>query len=270
MLISLPRDRRMVVLQRCGIGAVVALALIFPLLRDQYAASVARGVGLPIAYSPFEVLGPAVPEHLRKIFDLPGYWLLQLPIDLPGIFLVGMLSIWQACGRNRWQTATMELRLFAVIAGAGLIAPWLFESTIANNDFGWRTLLPAVMALTVFGASWLSKQTWREPMPWLMMIPLSFGLFGGGIYLNENAHGTPSSDGRDFLNSTEMWEAVRAHSSPTDRVANNPDYLGAVTRWPVNLSWAQHAANVGRAFECCGHDCSEDDRPQAFLGAVEP
>ena len=172
------------------------------------------------------------------MLDLPAFWLLQLPIDLPGIFFVGMLSIWCTCGRGRWQTAAIEVRLLIVIAGAGLIAPWLFESTIANNDFGWRTLLPAVMALTVLGASWLSGQAWRRPMPWLVMIPLSFGLFGGAIYLRENALGNFSSDGPEFIGSSEMWAAVRENSSSTDRVANNPDYLGTLTRWPVNLSWA--------------------------------
>jgi hypothetical protein len=31
---------------------------------------------------------------------------------------------------------------------------------------------------------------------------------------------------------------VRAIAGPGDRVVNNPEYLGTVTPWPVNISWA--------------------------------
>jgi hypothetical protein len=35
-----------------------------------------------------------------------------------------------------------------------------------------------------------------------------------------------------------MWEAVRRHAGPGERVGNNPLFLAEMTPWPVNLSWA--------------------------------
>jgi hypothetical protein len=35
-----------------------------------------------------------------------------------------------------------------------------------------------------------------------------------------------------------MWEAVRRHTAPDQRIANNPLFLADMTPWPVNISWA--------------------------------
>src|SRR5262249_4527150 len=48
----------------------------------------------------------------------------------------------------------------------------------------------------------------------------------------------PPQPGRIFAQSAPMWEAVRRHAGPAERVANNPLFLAALTPWPVNLSWA--------------------------------
>jgi hypothetical protein len=38
-----------------------------------------------------------------------------------------------------------------------------------------------------------------------------------------------------------MWDAVRRHTHPAERVANNPLFMADVTPWPVNISWALFA-----------------------------
>ncbi len=38
--------------------------------------------------------------------------------------------------------------------------------------------------------------------------------------------------------SPQFWAAVRRHSGPGERVGNNPQFLQAMTPWPVNISWA--------------------------------
>jgi hypothetical protein len=38
-----------------------------------------------------------------------------------------------------------------------------------------------------------------------------------------------------------MWDAVRRHTTPAERVANNPLFMKDLTPWPVNISWALFA-----------------------------
>jgi hypothetical protein len=38
--------------------------------------------------------------------------------------------------------------------------------------------------------------------------------------------------------SQKLWQALRRHTGPLDRVANNPLFAGAATPWPVNIAWA--------------------------------
>jgi hypothetical protein len=70
------------------------------------------------------------------------------------------------------------------------------------------------------------------------VVAILLGLYEGVQLIHENATGRAGSFSNVFAKTPAMWEAVRKHSAPDDRVGNNPLFLQDATPWPVNLSWA--------------------------------
>jgi hypothetical protein len=240
------------------IAAVLAMIIALPFLRDELGAAAARHAGSPIAFRPFPVLGEIVPANLRPILDLPAYWAILLVAQLPAIYLAGTWETAEAFADRR--TAPAEQRLvvaLALLAGASLAVPWLFASTIANNDLGWRGVLPGVLVLTIFAAAGLAR--WFFARRALAVAALAFaalGVFGGALNVEQNALGLPASSAPSLAAAPALWAAVRRHTAPDERVANNPLSLADSVRWPVNISWALLANrrscyagwNLSRAF----------------------
>jgi hypothetical protein len=50
--------------------------------------------------------------------------------------------------------------------------------------------------------------------------------------------GNPAAEAQAFAKTPELWAAVRRHTKPNERLANNPLFLQRMTPWPVNISWA--------------------------------
>jgi hypothetical protein len=50
--------------------------------------------------------------------------------------------------------------------------------------------------------------------------------------------GEPRRSGKLFAETPELWAAVRRHAAADERVGNNPLFMGEMTPWPVNISWA--------------------------------
>jgi len=202
LLIEAAPRRRMSFLAWCAAAAILAIGLAWPLLHDQFLATGMRAGGSPIAFRPFQVLGTAFADGLRRTLDLPAYWLLLLPIEFPAVYVTGVVSLWAYLRRSDPDgdgDKRQAARIFALLAAAGLVCAGLFASTIGNNnDLGWRAVLPGVIVLTVFLAP----------------------------------------DGKVFAQTPEMWAVVRRHAAADERVANNPLFLQDLTPWPVNLSWA--------------------------------
>ena len=94
LLIEAAPRRRMSFLSWCAAAAILAICLAWPLLHDQFLATGMRAGGSPIAFRPFEVLGTAFPDGLRRTLDLPAYWLLLLPIEFPAVYVTGAVSLW--------------------------------------------------------------------------------------------------------------------------------------------------------------------------------
>ena len=180
-----------------------------------------RAGGSPIAFRPFQVLGTAFPDGLRRTLDLPAYWLLLLPIEFPAVYVTGVVSLWAYLRRSdpvgdgdgdKRQAA----RIFALLAAASLVCAGLFASTIGNNnDLGWRAVLPGVIVLTVFAAVGLSR--WiavgaraavaAAVAAWLLGLPDGLAL------VRENAVGILAPDGKVFAQTPEMWAVVRRHAA---------------------------------------------------------
>lgn len=225
-----------------GTAGAVALgaALAFPLLGGQYAATVMRS-GLPVGFHPYEVLGTFVPEDWRRLADLPAYWLILLIVDLPAIYVAGLFAIGRATTTRAGEPGRKLLALiFAILTLVSFAVPWLLISTLLNNDLGWRGILPGVLVLTILAAAGLSK--WLvTPAPLraaAALALLALGLPHGLELMHGYAAGRSTPSAAIFAETPELWEAVRRHTAPGDRVANNPLFLREMTPWPINISWA--------------------------------
>jgi hypothetical protein len=75
-----------------AIAALLVVCLIAPFVRNQLAAVHARGGSQPIVVSPYSAFGRQFPGWLRHALDVPGYWLIILPVELPATFIVGMIA----------------------------------------------------------------------------------------------------------------------------------------------------------------------------------
>ncbi len=220
-------------------GAVLALVLAAPFVRDQFAAVAARGGGHPLVLQHFEVLGAQFPDTLRRILDVPAYWLILLPIEFPATFIAGTIALVVMLRGSAAGAERTALAVFAALAGAGLAVSWLLVSTLGdNNDLGLRAVLPAVMILIIATAAGVAHTPRRA---WIMATALGgliLSLPDTAAMIRSNIEGTAVPDGAVFARTPELWAAVRRYAAPDARVANNPLFLEDLTPWPVNASWA--------------------------------
>jgi hypothetical protein len=223
-------------------AGIVALGFAAPLLHDQIVATAARGAGSPISVVPHDVLGEYFSAELRRIVDLPGFWLIFLPVELPAIYIPGVIALGTclaACDLDLDRKRAVGA--FAALAAASLAISWLLVSTLAdNNDLGWRAVLPGVMVLTVFAAvglvRWIAAPAYFAATASIAAIVI--GLPGGIELIHSDVAGWPEPDGKLFAQTPDMWAAVRRHAGADERIANNPLFLADMTSWPVDISWA--------------------------------
>lgn len=242
LLTLAPADRKPF-LVACAFAAVIAICVAFPILRDQYVATAMRVGGAPIVVQPWEVLGPILPEAIRRSLDLPAYWLILWVVELPAVYLIGLAAM---TGFLRAKDTSPDLRrtviALAALAATALAAAWLLASTVGtNNDFGWRAVLPAIIVLTSAGAAGLAQ--WmvlpRRRVALVAALALvALGLVDGVVFFRGNITGLAGTPSAQFAQAPALWAAVRKVAGPADRVANNPLFLKDMTLWPVNIAWA--------------------------------
>jgi hypothetical protein len=109
----------------------------------------------------------------------------------------------------------------------------LLVSTIANNDLGWRAVLPAVLVLTVFAAATLSTRPTPSPTIAAAIGLFALDLVGGASFIHTNATGNPASSASAIAQSRALWRAVRRHAAPDQRVGNNPAAFADLFAWPI-------------------------------------
>ncbi|HKM87249.1 MAG TPA: hypothetical protein VJX48_01465 [Xanthobacteraceae bacterium] len=242
-----PAQRR-----RFALGLAIAAVLVFclaaPFVLDQLAALRARGGGSPIVVGPYAVFGEAFPRTLRRLLDIPAYWLILLPIELPATYVAGAIALAVALRGAMPRPEKLAVAALACLAGAGLAVSWLLVSTLAdNNDLGLRAIIPAEMVLIVAAAAGLTFTPRHTVIVAAALIGLLLSLPDTAAMIRSNVAGEPRPGGEIFAQTPELWEAVRRNAEPGARVANNPLFLGDVTPWPVNISWAL-LANRGSCF----------------------
>ena len=239
LLLGVDRARRLHFVIGLMIAALLVAGLISPFILDQLATVAVRGDRAPIVVHHFEVLGDMFPQPLRRLLDLPAYWLVLLPIEFPATYAAGAIALVVMLRGAVPGPERLAVAAFACLAAAGLIASWLLVSTLGdNNDLGLRAVLPAAMILIVGAAAGMMLAGRRS---WIIAIAL------GGLTLSlpdtvnmirSNVEGSTKASGQTFAKAPELWAAVRRYASPTARVANNPLFLQDLTPWPVNISWA--------------------------------
>ena len=239
LLAGIASERRMHFVAGMAVAAALVVGLAMPFLRDQLGTVAAHGGASPIVLRPFAVLGAFFPDALRRLLDLPAYWLILLPLEFPAAFLAGGLALFAL-----WRSAagTPERRVIAALTcltAAGLIASWLLASTLGdNNDLALRAVVPALLVLIAAAAAGVSL--W--PRHGFIAVAALGGLFlslpDTLQMVRGNIEGTLRPDSAAFAQGPQLWDAVRRHAPPGARVANNPLYLADLVPWPENMSWA--------------------------------
>ncbi|HEY6258483.1 MAG TPA: hypothetical protein VIY51_22090 [Xanthobacteraceae bacterium] len=220
-------------------AAGFAICIAAPFLLDQFAAVAARGNGSSVIVHQFDVLGEMFPPLLRRVLDLPAYWLIELPIEFPAAYVAGAVALVALLRSAVPAPEKTLIAAFACLAGAGLVASWLLVSTVGyNNDLGLRAVLPAAMILIVAAAAGMMRSPRRALIAALGLGGLMLSLPDTAAIIRSNIAGGPVPDAKLFAQAPELWDRVRRYASPTVRVANNPFFLQDLTPWPVNMSWA--------------------------------
>ena len=223
--------------------AALFVLLIAPFARDQVAAVHARGGGNPFIIVPYKVFGEQFPVWLRRLLDVPGYWLIVLPVELPATFIAGMIALAAALRSAMPRSEKLAITVFACLAGAGLVISWLLASTLGdNNDLGLRAILAAEIVLIIIAAAaaaGLPSVPRRAAIlaTALAGLALSVPDFVQTIHDNILSPQQPA-DAKVFAQAPDLWAAARRHAAPAARIANNPLFLQDLTPWPVNISWA--------------------------------
>jgi hypothetical protein len=245
LLMYMPAEARLRFVGSSAAAALIVAGFAYPFLHDQFLNAAGRDVGSPIAFAPFSVLDFPDSDEVRRALDIPAYWLALLGIEFPAIYIPGLVSLLGALrGKFTAEPALLMTKLLLALALAGLLIAGYFTITFSdNNDLGWRTVLPAVFVLTIFAATGLAR--------WLAApAPLAAGLGLALLFLAlprsfeiaaENWRGAPTPAGKAFAATPGLWTAVRRHTGVAERVANNPQFMAEMTRWPVNISWALFA-----------------------------
>lgn len=231
--------------RRLGFAAAMAAAallvglLVAPFAAGELAAIAARHDPAPVVMRPFGVLGPMFPQPLRRLLDLPAYWLIELPVEFPAVFLPGALSFFMLLRRARPRPQQIAVVALVAVAGAGLVASWLLASTLGDvNDLAFRAVLPALMALIAATAVALAGADGRALIGATALAGLLLGLPNGIDLVRSYVVGRRVAEAGLFARTPQLWRAVRRQASPSARVANNPLFLQELTPWPVNISWA--------------------------------
>jgi hypothetical protein len=225
-----------------SLAALLVVCLVAPFVLNQLAAVHARGAGAPIVISHYAAFGEFLPHALRRVLDVPGYWLIILPAELPAVFFAGVIALPMMLRGAAPGPEKRAVAVLACLAGAGLVVPWLLVSTLGNNnDLGLRAIIPAEMVLIVSvaaAAAGLAKARLGIAVIAIALVGLALSLPDTATMIHDNVAGRQRPGGKEFGQSPDLWAAVRRYAPPAARVANNPLFVKDVTPWPVNISWA--------------------------------
>ena len=134
LLSAIDGKHRVTAILGLALAAALALGIAAPFIHDQFAFIAARGSAGAIGIHHFEVLGDMFPQTLRRILDLPAYWLILLPLEFPASFIAGAIALFAMPGSRASIAEWTAAKLFGVLAAAGLAISWLLVSRLGDNN----------------------------------------------------------------------------------------------------------------------------------------
>jgi hypothetical protein len=242
LLIQAPSLERWPLALWLAAAAALSVVLAAPFVLDQVADVAARTSRAPVAIGHFPVLGDWFAEPIRYLLDYPAYWLVLLPVEMPATYVAGVAALATFLASRKLDPQRQrDAIVMAALTVAGLTVSWLMASTLGEiNDLALRAVLPAAVILIIFAAAGLSIwiASGARIAAGAAVCGLLLGLPEAVPIIYGNTIERPPQPGRAFAQTPAMWEAVRRHAGPGERVGNNPLFLAEMTPWPVNLSWA--------------------------------
>jgi hypothetical protein len=241
LLIGIEPDRRWRFVSLTVAVAILAIAISSAFIHDQFRAAMARGDGTPISFLPYEVLDDPIPEAIRALLDLPAYWTVFLFVEFAAFYPAGFLFAVKLSNEKLVPEVRTAVISLGVLAAVSLGVGSVMVSTMAtNNDLAWRGVLPGIFGLIVLTSAGLGRylRVMRARYAIATVAIVALGLMSGTRSIYSYLDVRPQASAKRFLDSVQMWAAVRKHSAVGERVANNPGFLADITPWPINISWA--------------------------------
>ncbi len=182
-----------------------------------------------------------------RFLNFVAYWVFLLPADFGFIYLAWILSKITKF-QDRPPIPVYIERALTMIVLVPLVAAQFLHSVIANNDLGWRIVLPSVLGMIAMASAFVVRPF--DDRPWvrlacgaLIVLTLLPGVLSGVWFiksegLNFASYPKQTEAGRDFLKESDLWRAVRKVTPVTDAIANNPYDLASLTPWPGDIGWA--------------------------------
>jgi hypothetical protein len=228
-----------------AIAGAVAVACAVPLLVPQLGILDVPRKAVKILL--FPVFAPTLFGG-NALADFFGYWAVRLPLDLAPVYVGGLLGLLGVglLARNASAGLRRDLPVWLVLAIVPFLATQFLQSTLANNDLGWRAFMVGLFVLTGWSAVVLrhlfdfSRLTVLAVVPAILMVAsLPSGLIWLGSMSIPALNTRPMTEQhRVFASDPEIWAAVRRHTLPRESVLNNARSRDEITPWPANIGWA--------------------------------
>ena len=186
-------------------------------------------------------------QYPYRLFNSAAYWLFLLPLDFGFIYLAWILS--KVGGRKDEPLVSVYVeRALTMLVFVPLVAAQFLHSVIANNDLGWRAIIPSVLVMMAMASAFAANSV--EHRPWVhftrnavIVLTLVPGILAGLWFVRTNdlnfiLYPRQTEAGRGFVSESALWQAVRNVTPPDEAIANNPSDLASLTPWPGDIGWA--------------------------------
>ena len=115
------------------------------------------------------MFGGQFPDWLRHVLDVPGYWLIILPVELPATFMAGDdRALLRRCAAPCRATKSSPSRSSPVSPAPVSSSHGFWSRRLGtNNDLGLRAILPAevvLIVMTAAGMAGLKSGSLRAPI----------------------------------------------------------------------------------------------------------
>lgn len=198
-------------------------------------------------------------SKLKQFGHMLLYWIHFLPLSLGMIYIIGLFALFCYKPLQGETKRFYYLSLTATIIY--LLIVQFIQSTIMNNDFGWRTVMVPNLFLMLWTSIALTEIPMKTPhwrsfavklQHYNIFLPLSglaivIGLLSTirltlhqeSLIAAEQNDPVQMALHQDLFRQRLAWDKLRQITEPDDIVQNNPNtYATAITPWSAPVSMA--------------------------------